>query len=194
MAGDPEAARPAAAGAKRQYAAFDAALGDWLGGADPDDAGDARVTFTLSALHADADAYPVASLLGIGEVFAMTPQRLRLALWPRSRLAGHLRQGGVMSLHFVFDAAFHQWRLDRPRMLAAECADAPGQDAGALLLVELRVVAGESVSVDYAALRSGPSIALPPGPAGAATLARWRAQRQLLRRAQPVSRDWCGEP
>ena len=67
--------------------------------------------FTASLLVIDAKGQLRTTLLGIGELFAPDPLTVCFALWPHSRAARALMQGGRAALTFVEGEAFYQIQL-----------------------------------------------------------------------------------
>jgi hypothetical protein len=60
---------------------------------------------TLRLSTVGEDGWPHAALLSVGEVLAVSPTELLLAIWPRSHTSMNLRSGGRLTLSLVVDGA-----------------------------------------------------------------------------------------
>lgn len=147
----------------------------WLGPGLPepllaalaDDPGD-HVGLTFLLLTATDDGWPHLAMLGAGELWALSPGELRLALWPSSTATANLERGGRATVAAVLDGTSYSVRVRATRAADIEalaCFHARVEDVGADV-------------VPYAVLESGVRFSLTdPG----ATIARWRRVRDALR-------------
>ena len=69
-----------------------------------------RVGLTALLLTATDEGWPHLAMLSIGELLALDPRRLRLALWPRSTAAANLTRAGRLTLALVHDGAGYSIR------------------------------------------------------------------------------------
>ncbi|GLR10972.1 pyridoxamine 5-phosphate oxidase [Mixta theicola] len=58
----------------------------------------------------DADGWPHAAQLSLGEVFAVDRQTLRVALWPHSHTTENLRRDGRLSVAMAYDRGIIEMR------------------------------------------------------------------------------------
>ncbi|MEE8396769.1 MAG: hypothetical protein V3S29_11985, partial [bacterium] len=128
------------------------------------------VTFLLTTI--ESSGWPRMALLGAGEVLAVSPQELRLALWPDSRTAAALTASGRGTLFLVHGGAAYTVRLAARRL-----ANLPAGDA-ALACFGGAVVEGEEDRVGYATLTGGISFRLHHPEQ---VLARWKVVIEALR-------------
>src|SRR5258708_11033187 len=106
-----------------------------------------KTGFTASLVTRDINGHLRTSLLGVGELYAPDSRTVCLALWPQSRAARALAQGGRAALTFVFDDAFYQVQLD------IEPLPQPGDSEGAgLACFSGSIDTGELQRVRYARL------------------------------------------
>ncbi|HEY1607778.1 MAG TPA: hypothetical protein VGG24_00785 [Paraburkholderia sp.] len=135
-----------------------------------------KTGFTASLVTCNADGRIGTSLLGIGELYAASPQTLRFALWAQSRAASALAPHARVALTFVFDEAFYQVQLE----VAPLQSDA-ARDAG-LTCFEGTIAAGEVQRVTYARLEHGIGFSLADDVRDA-VLKRWETQVEMLKQA-----------
>jgi hypothetical protein len=155
---------PEKAGQKVFFATLDAICMQYFGGAIegvPDG-------FTASLVTVCADGWPITSLLGPGELFAIDDRHLAIALWPASRAQQNMLRTGRASLDFVADTRFYQLQLTR---LHSQTVDGS-------MLIQTALHGGEAQSVPYAALTNGIQYRLQDP---LASLDRWQRQRGRLR-------------
>lgn len=131
-----------------------------------------KASFAASLVTTDAQGWPRTALLSIGELVAPDAQSLSFALWPESRAARSLAQGGAASLAFVFDERFYQVQLRVAPLRAAT-------QSTALALFDASIEAAEWQRVTYARLTSGVAFELDDD-ARAAVLARWDTQVRAM--------------
>jgi hypothetical protein len=134
---------------------------------------ESKVGFTASLVTYDpGGAHLRTSLLGIGELYAPDSRTLYIALWPQSRSARVIAQGGRAALTFVFDSTFYQVQL----------AFAPLKVEGTeLACFAGSIESGEAQRVTYARLTAGITFELEQG--REATLERWTQQIEHLKKA-----------
>jgi len=132
---------------------------------------DARVGLTLELITVDDDGWPRVALLSAGEVLALDPSTVRLALWPASRTTANLERTGQGLVAFV-----HAGAAQRVGLRARRLADLPGAPARAAF--EARVASARRDEVGYARLLGGITFDLPDG---AEVVGRWRATVAALR-------------
>lgn len=119
----------------------------------------------------DAAGWPHAALLSAGDMLAVSPQRLRFALFAQSTTAANLARDGRMTLSLALDRGMCELRL-RTRRLAA--------DAGPLALFEATVDEVHTHLAPYADMSSGLSFSLHQPEA---VHARWLHQLAALKNA-----------
>lgn len=130
-----------------------------------------HVGTTLLLVAADADGWPRAALLSVGEVVSLGPTRLRVALHEDSRTTAALRLNGRALIHVVLPSSVSRiYVMLEPYRKILEPP---------LLVFDGRVVSVEVDRVDYATITSGITYELvDPN----ATVARWRGQLEAMRR------------
>lgn len=130
---------------------------------------EAAIGHTFPLLTVDADGSPRVSLLSAGEVYAPTPDEIRLAMWPKSRSTANVNRAGKATLCVVADGAMFYVRLDV-------------RERGSLDKLAYFRSSVEEVHKDvvgYARLTSGMTFELVDREA---TLARWSAVVDGMRR------------
>jgi hypothetical protein len=147
----------------------DDTFADWVGVDD-----DWLAILVLSATN---DGWPHLAMVSLGEIVAINPRALRLALWPTSTAATSVWREQRATLALIHEGAAYSIRC-----AARRGADLvlPG-DVGQLACFGLRV---EDVSEDkapYAVLTSGVTFRLNDVDA---TAQRWRETRASLRAAR----------
>jgi hypothetical protein len=141
-----------------------------------------KTGFTASLLTTDVKSGHVrTSLLGVGELYAPDSRTLCVALWPQSRAAGVLTQGGRAALTFVCEDAFYQVQLQFEPLVSAS------GDASGLAHFVGFIETGETQQVRYARLTGGITFELEEG--GGAVLDRWEQQIEHLKRATAAARS-----
>ncbi len=142
------------------------AITDLLDGVDPGK----HVGFTIQLVTADPQGWPRVALLSAGEVVAVDPMRLRIALWPESHTTENLARVGQATLTFVFDNAAYSVRL---RVCRGEDISAPIH----LAVFDGRVVEVRRDVASYAVLESGISFRLVDE---SSVVDRWRTTTEEL--------------
>jgi hypothetical protein len=128
-------------------------------------------TQALRLSTVDAAGWPHAALLSAGDVLAVSPQRLRFALFAQSTTAANLARDGRVTLALALDRGMCEVRLHTRRL-------AP--DAGPLALFEATVDAVRTHLAPYADMSSGLSFSLHQPEA---VHARWLRQLAALKSA-----------
>ncbi len=133
----------------------------------------AHIGLTLLLLSETEDGWPHLALLSIGEVLALSPDRLRLALWPQSTATANLTRRGRATLALVHEAASYSVRLSAER----------GEDLSVSNDYELATFDAQVTEVfedvaPYATLTSGITYQLHDPEA---VLARWEKTLRALR-------------
>lgn len=138
---------------------------------------------TLLLLTIRDDGWPHQAMLSVGEIAVPSPDRVRLAIWPRSTATANLRARPQATLTAVVDGVGYALFLERdavgelaPPTDAATSGDG-GPGAGALTRFDLRVVGVRADEAPYARLIDGVRFALNDREA---TVARWRRTREEL--------------
>lgn len=75
----------------------------------------AHLGLTLLLLSETQDGWPHLALLSVGETLALSPNRLRLALWPQSTATANLAGHGRATLALVHGAASYSARFNAER-------------------------------------------------------------------------------
>ncbi|CAG4890697.1 hypothetical protein [Paraburkholderia saeva] len=135
-----------------------------------------KIGFTASLVTRDVNGHLRTSLLGVGELYAPDSRTLCLALWPQSRAARALREGGRAALTFVFDDAFYQVQLDIQPL---------PNTGGGLACFTGSIDTGEAQRVPYARLTGGISFDLEEN--RDAVLDRWKQQIEHLKKTAGAS-------
>jgi hypothetical protein len=131
---------------------------------------ESKVGETLELLTVGPEGWPHVALLSVGEVLAVAPAEIRLALWPSSQTTANLLRTGQATLTSVRpEGACYVWLLAAPL------------DAG-LELATFRCSVQRLVldRVDYADLTHGISFTLRDP---SAVVARWEGVIAALRAA-----------
>jgi hypothetical protein len=69
-----------------------------------------QVGFTILLVTVTNHGWPHLAMLSVGELVAVDPREIRLALWPASSAAANLGQGGKLTLACVHNAAAYSIR------------------------------------------------------------------------------------
>jgi hypothetical protein len=96
----------------RAVAALPGDVARLLDGTELDD----RVGVTVQLLTVDEGGWPRVALLSVGEVVALGPSALRLALWPGSHTTQNLTRTGVGTLALVHGGAAHAIAIEATRL------------------------------------------------------------------------------
>jgi hypothetical protein len=110
----------------------------------------ASSTTTLLLLTVDQDGWPRQAMISLGELVALSPVELGLALWPDSTTTGNLTRTGQATLTLVHQAIAYSLRCDAERQ-----ADLELPLSGRLAHFVLRIVAVLADEVPYAELTAG---------------------------------------
>jgi hypothetical protein len=137
-------------------------------GSDPG----AHVGFTAQLVTSDPDGWPRIALLSAGEIVAVDPARLRIALWPESHTTENATRTGRATLIFVLDNAAYSIRLT---MCRGEDLTEPSR----LAVFDGRTAEVRRDVADYAVLESGISFRLVDE---GAVVDRWRKTTSALLR------------
>jgi len=124
-----------------------------------------KVGHTFLLLTADGSGWPHVAMLSVGEVVCPAPDRLRLALWPRSHTTGNLERSNAAVLMAVLPPATYYLRLRCRRLPDMSVGDTPRAMFEAALEETLEDV------VAYAEVTSGIGFRLTDPER---TLAAWR--------------------
>jgi hypothetical protein len=146
-----------------------------LSGSDPG----ALEGLTFLLLSMRDDGWPHLAMLSVGEVVALDPGRLGLALWPRSTTTHNLTERGRATLAAVLDQTGYTVRME---VHAAGELSTPL--AGTLARFDARVEEVSADSVPYAVLESGVRFRLTERDE---VLARWAEVRTALRRDEAAA-------
>lgn len=134
-----------------------------------------KIGLTLLLNTVAEEGWPHVALLSVGEVVAISPTSLGLALWPETRTTANLSSAGKGTLFLVHDGAAYTMEIATQRLDDLEVEGA----ALACFAAELRSVATDVA--DYAELTGGVSFRL-HDPAG--VVPRWEktvaAMREIL--------------
>lgn len=129
-----------------------------------------KVGETLELITVGPDGWPHVALLSVGEVLAMTPGELRLALWPTSQTTANLGRTGQAMLTCIREEGAYYAQLEA----------APLDTTLDLATFRCRLRRLLLDRVDYAELTSGIRFALRDQPA---VVARWEGVIAGLRAA-----------
>jgi hypothetical protein len=127
---------------------------------------ESAVGFTVLLLTVDPNGWPRQGMASLGELVALGPAELRLALWPTSRTTANLTRSGRATLSLV-----HQRVGYTVRCTAARRADLELPLSGRLACFQLPVVGVAADRAEYAELTGGVSYRLPRPEL---VLPRWR--------------------
>lgn len=143
---------------------------------DGDDLPDKHgLTFLL--LTVTEDGWPHVAMLSVGELLAVSPKRLRAALWPESTATRNLAASGRATIALVHGGAGYYLRCEARRGPDLELESSP---AG-LAFFELEIHDILEDTVPYATLTSGTTFVLAdPGE----SMARWEDRITALRTAR----------
>lgn len=129
------------------------------------------IGYTIAALTVGEDGWPSVALLSVGEVVAVDPLAVRLALWPGTRTTANLARDGRVTLMLVDQGVWYvRLQAGPPRRLRVA-----GHELSAF---EARVVGVREDRVTYAVVEHGMSFSLPDRPA---VVARWGATVEALK-------------
>ena len=128
-------------------------------------------TQALRLSTVDANGWPRAALLSAGDALAISPQRLRFALFAQSTTAANLARDGRVTLSLALDRGLCELRAHTRRL-------AP--DAGPLAFFEATVDEVHTHLAPYADLTNGLSFSLHEP---ATVQARWVRQLAALKNA-----------
>ena len=118
------------------------------------------------------DGWPHAAQLSIGEVLAVNPAELLIAIWPHSQTAQNLRRDGRLSLALVANGALLEMR-------AHAALEAEHQTDLDLVVFRVKIQSIREHRATYADVTSGVSFRLHDRER---TLARWRDQVDALKK------------
>ena len=131
-----------------------------------------KVGTVLELVTLDEHGWPHVALLSVGEVLAVSPSELRLALWASSGTSANLRRTGRGLLAVVHDGAYLKVRF------SAEPLPAIAAGERTLTAFAAQVAEVDADRVGYATLTGGIGFELDePGP----VLERWRDVVEDLR-------------
>jgi hypothetical protein len=136
---------------------------------------DARVGLAIELITVDVDGWPRVALVSAGEVLAMGPATVALALWPGSRTTANLERAGRALLAFVDGGAAWRIALDARRV-----ADVEAPERRAVFAARVADVRRDEVA--NARLTSGITFELPDR---SEVLGRWRSTLTAIREALP---------
>lgn len=125
---------------------------------------DSKVGLTVQLMTVDADGWPRVALLSVGELVALGPRGLRMALWSSSKTTENLTRSGIGTLAMVYEGSAHSVTIE-----AVRAADLAGSTP--LAVFDARVQEHRSDRVSYAVLTHGIGFDLEDADA---SLARWR--------------------
>lgn len=140
-----------------------------------------REGHTFQLLTTSRDGWPYQALLSVGEVLAVGPRTIRLALWPNSTATHNLTENGRATLTFILDGASYALRL-----LAARGSDLAMSHYGHLAFFEATVEEVREDRAPYANLVSGVTFELKDREE---VLPRWEATVRASREHPPVAVD-----
>ncbi len=135
--------------------------------------------FTVLLISVSEEGWPHLAMLSVGEVLAIGPRELRLALWPRSNSASNLARDRKAPLAMVDEQAGFALRC------SVQCGPQPLQVAdGELAAFQLRVEDVLKDAVPYAVLEHGITFRLVDS---SSVLGRWRETLAALNNAAEMS-------
>ena len=135
-----------------------------------------KIGTTLLLSTSDERGWPHLALLSVGEVLAMTPGDLRLALHATSGTAAAARHSGRALLTVIINGTPYRIRL------LLNVLDGAGDPGRSLTLFHGRVRRWDEDQVGYADVTSGITYALHDE---STALRRWHRQLDQLRKAAP---------
>jgi len=139
-----------------------------------------RIGLTVLVLTTGVDAWPHLAMVSLGEVVAVGPRTLRLALWPTSTAARNLWREQRATLALVHDAAAYYLRCTSRRG-----PDLEMPDGGRLACFGLQIEDVSENQAPYATLTGGVTFRLNDVDG---TLPRWLGTRAALRAMRIGSR------
>ena len=134
---------------------------------------------TLLLLTVTGDGWPHVAMLSVGELLAVSPERLRAALWPASTATRNLTSTGQATIALVHERVAYYLRC---RARRGPDLDVASSEAG-LAYFELELGDILEDVVPYAELTSGISFRLADSPEG---IERWDERIAALRAAGPA--------
>ncbi len=147
----------------------DDAFADWVGVND--------TWLTILVLSTTHDSWPHLAMVSLGEIVAVSPRALRLALWPSSTAATNVWREQRTTLVLIHEGAAYCLRCAARRGADLVLPD----DGGQLACFGLRVDDVIEDAAPYAVLTSGVTFRLnDPNQ----TAQRWRTTRAALRAAR----------
>jgi hypothetical protein len=111
---------------------------------------ESREGLTFLVLTTTQEGWPHVAMIGVGEIVAVGPRDLRLALWPGSTATANLTQSGRPTLALVHDGVGYALRCSAERG-----PDLPARRSGPLAFFRLRVEEVFEDVAPYATLTSG---------------------------------------
>lgn len=131
-----------------------------------------KIGLTIELHTVDESGWPRTALLSVGEVLALSPADLRLALWTGTTSAGNLARTGRATLSLIHEAIAYNVRV-----LATQAPDLHVRKMD-LAVFDARVVEVRRDEVGYARMTSGITFVLPDEER---VTARWRETIEALR-------------
>jgi hypothetical protein len=120
----------------------------------------------------DADGWPHAAQLSVGELLALNPTELLVAIWARSHTAQNLGRDGRLTLALVYDGALLEMR-------ARATLEAEHETKQDLTVFRIKIVTINEHRAAYADVISGLTFQLHEPDK---VLARWQEQINMLRK------------
>jgi hypothetical protein len=111
---------------------------------------ESREGLTFLVLTTTQEGWPHVAMIGVGEIVAVGPRDLRLALWPNSTATANLTQSGRVTLALVHDGVGYSLRCSAERG-----PDLPARRTGPLAFFRLHVVEVFEDVAPYATLNGG---------------------------------------
>ena len=142
-----------------------------------DHAGDDAADLTILVLSMSPEGWPHLAMVSLGEILAVNPRAIRLALWPTSTATKNVWRERRTTLALVHAGAAYSFRCAARRGSDLVLPDGGGQ----LACFGLRVDDVVEDVAPYAVLSSGVTYQL-NDPEG--TAQRWHATRAALRAAR----------
>jgi hypothetical protein len=130
-------------------------------------------TQALRLSTVDADGWPHSALLSAGDMVVLPPHRIRMALFPQSRMTFNLEREGRLTITLSLDRGVYELRL-HSRRLSHSSRDVP------LAFFEAEVETVHHHVAPYADVTSGVTFALHDPQA---VLPRWQRQIAALHAA-----------
>jgi uncharacterized protein YndB with AHSA1/START domain len=132
---------------------------------------EARLGDAIRLSTVGADGWPYAAQLSVGEMLAVGPAELLVAIWPQSNTAGNLRRDGRLTLSLVHAGALLEVR-GRASVVAEH------QTTLDLTVFRVTIEKVDEHRAKYAEVLSGVTFRLHEPET---VLARWREQIAMLR-------------